>query len=260
MTLVHHIKESTKENISAVLEKNERRIRDDCEEATNSIIGKLKLVHTEHVKEVETRLVEDRRLQLNQTRIDTLKALENERESSVLLLQEKEASCGKKEKEMRSAHQSEIARMGRENNKALEMVKTRSQKRVEAAAKEADASLRERQEIIIKDCNERWEAKVRNLEADFVGVRNEAIAEAKREGEKEISSLREVIAADRGKLGKEKAKEIADAVKEETVRMEAILTCALSGYESKWRNRVYEAEEKCKQEALAAGKINKNKI
>ena len=38
------------------------------------------------------------------------------------------------------------------------------------------------------------------------------------------------------------------------------MTCSLSGCESKWRNCVYEAEENYKQEALAADKINKNKI
>ena len=38
------------------------------------------------------------------------------------------------------------------------------------------------------------------------------------------------------------------------------MTCYLSGCKSKWRNRVYEAEEKCQQEALAEGKIDKNKI
>ena len=38
------------------------------------------------------------------------------------------------------------------------------------------------------------------------------------------------------------------------------MTCSLSGCESKWRNPVYEAEEKCQQEALAEGKIKKNKI
>ena len=38
------------------------------------------------------------------------------------------------------------------------------------------------------------------------------------------------------------------------------MTCSLSGCESKRRNCIYEAEEKCKKEALASGKINKNKI
>ena len=38
------------------------------------------------------------------------------------------------------------------------------------------------------------------------------------------------------------------------------ITCSLSGCDSKWRSRVYEVEEKCKQEALAAVKMNKNTI
>ena len=38
------------------------------------------------------------------------------------------------------------------------------------------------------------------------------------------------------------------------------MTCALSGCNSKWRNHVYEAEEKCNQEALAARKTSKDKI
>ena len=38
------------------------------------------------------------------------------------------------------------------------------------------------------------------------------------------------------------------------------MTCSLSGCDSKRRNCIYEVEEKCKKEALAAGKIIKNKI
>ena len=38
------------------------------------------------------------------------------------------------------------------------------------------------------------------------------------------------------------------------------MTCSLFRCGSKWGNHVYEAEEKCRQETLAAGKINKNKI
>ena len=195
--------------------------RNECNSKWQERCQKIQQISEEKSKEMGAKLVQETVRLQDKAKLDQERAVRNERDRIEHVLREKDVLWAKKEKEIHSTHQSMIAKITCENNKNLENVQTKAQKRIDAAASEAEVSIKERQQIIISDCNKRWEAKLADIPSKFDREKQEAVANAAKEHERMLEQEREKFEAKESSLQIEFQGAVEEAVSAETIRIAA---------------------------------------
>jgi len=233
------IEDQAKERINDA----EQWAQQECDKAVLSVTKRVESEKEATVKKLQDQMSEERKTLLKMSRESQQKCIETERARLNEIMREKQSLWNSKEKEIHELHQAAMARVARENNRNIQNVQERAQKKLEDSLSEADSTLKERQAIIIKDCDRRWEAKIKEVELTCSRKIDDALVAAQKEKEDELSKERERLAKEHEDYMSKMDDKIQVAVKNETSRMEGKISCAVADCDSSWISRLEDVDK-----------------